>query len=189
MRSSLPGTLGRQDRRPQNPVPPPRPPDQQVHSPPSHPQLLRPEPCRHAARPPPLSGPSAPASLTRAVLHLLTPLLASRGWDCPAQGTEDWGHPGTYLSTELVSCMVAVQGIQNEKQNWPVAPHGKRTWSPEGPQISTGPPVPGPHPELSPTGSGWGWSAGRGDPSPQSPVFPPRRLSPCLNQKEKWGQS
>ena len=38
------------------------------------------------------------------------PPLESRGGDCPAQGTEDWGHPGAYLSTELVSCMVAVQG-------------------------------------------------------------------------------
>ena len=68
-------------------------------------------------------------------------------------------------------------------------PMGRGRGSPEGPQTSTGPPVPGPHPELSPAGGGWGRSAGWGGPSPQNPVLPPRRLSPCLNQKEKWGQS
>lgn len=83
-------------------------------------------PCRHTAQPPPLSGPSAPASLTRPVLHPLTPLLESRGGDCPVQGTEDWGHPGTYLSTEHVSCTVAVQGNIELERNWWVAPHAER---------------------------------------------------------------
>lgn len=123
------------------------------------PASSRPEPCRHAAATSSLWS-FCSCILTRPVLHLLTPLLASGGWDCPAQGTEDWGHPGTYLSTELVSCMVAVQGIQNKKQNWPVAPHGKRTWAQKGPRSLLAL-SPGPHPELSPTGSGWGVVCGR----------------------------